>query len=324
MLLVVTLLTFLVVMGLTLSAIYFFVEVPAAKKRLRARLTAIQQGEGYSFSADYEAELLRQEVFSQIPWLNRALGSFPVARSLRRFMDQANVKMAASRVLLIAAAMGLALLIPALLIQLPIYLCLAVGVIAAAIPFAALSVKRARRLSKFAELFPDALDLLARAVRAGHAFTTALELIAKELPEPVAGEFKTIYDQQNLGLPMREALQNLAERVPLSDVRIFVTALHIQQDSGGNLAEILDNLAYVIRERFKLFRQVKVFTAEGRLSLYILTAAPPITALLMFLGDRDYLKPLVTEPLGRKMLVGAVVMQIIGYVVIKKITTLKV
>ncbi len=323
MLLIFTLLTFVVVMGLSISAIYFFVEVPAAKKRLQARLQAIQQGEAYS-DVDFEAELLRQEVFSQIPWLNRAMMTFPAARALRHFMDQAAVQMSTSRLLLISLALALAFFFPAALLQLPIYLALALAAAGGAIPFLVLAVKRARRFSRFSELFPDALDLLARAVRAGHAFTTALELIAKELPEPVAGEFKMIYDQQNLGLPMREALQNFSERIPLSDVRIFVTALHIQRDSGGNLAEILDNLAYVIRERFKLMRQVKVYTAEGRLSLYILTAAPPVTALLMLLTDPNYLKPLATDPMGHKMVAGAVVMQIIGYLVIKKITTLKV
>jgi len=310
-------------MGLSVSAIYFFVEVPAARKRLQARLQAIQQGEAYS-DVDFEAELLRQEVFSQIPWLNRSLMAFPAVRALRHFMDQAAVRTPTSRILLVSLALALAFFFPAVLFRLPIYFSLALAAVGAAIPFVVLAVKRARRFSRFAELFPDALDLLARAVRAGHAFTTALELIARELPEPVAGEFKTIYDQQNLGLPMREALQNFSERMPLPDVRIFVTALQIQRDSGGNLAEILDNLAYVIRERFKLMRQVKVFTAEGRLSLYILTAAPPVTALLMFITDPDYLKPLATDPMGHKMVAGAVVMQIVGYLIIKKITTLKV
>ena len=323
MLLLVTLLTFFVAMGLSVSAIYFFIEVPAAKKRLQARLQAIQQGDAYA-EVDFEADLLRQEVFSQIPWLNRALMTFPAARALRHFMDQSAVKMSTSRLLLISLALGLAFLFPAVLISLPIYLSALLAAAGCAMPFLVLGIKRARRFSRFSELFPDALDLLARAVRAGHAFTTALELIAKELPEPVAGEFRMIYDQQNLGLPMREALQNFAERIPMSDVRIFVTALHIQRDSGGNLAEILDNLAYVIRERFKLMRQVKVYTAEGRLSLYILTAAPPVTALLMLITDPDYLKPLVTDPMGHKMVAGAVIMQIVGYLVIKKITTLKV
>ena len=163
------------------------------------------------------------------------------------------------------------------------------------------------------------LDLLARAVRAGHAFTTGLELIGKEMPEPVASEFRMTFEQQNLGLPLREAFRNLLLRVPLSDVHVFVTALLIQRESGGNLAEILENLATIIRDRFKLVRQVKVFTAQGRITLYILSAVAPLLGLLIFLLNREYISILFTNPLGRKMLLTAIFLQIIGFFVIRKI-----
>ena len=139
--------------------------------------------------------------------------------------------------------------------------------------------KRRKRLRKFEEHFPEALDLLGRAVRAGHAFTTGLEMIGKEASEPIAGEFRKTFDEQNFGIPMRDALLNLTERVPLIDVRFFVTALLVQRETGGNLAEILDGLARVIRDRFRLYREVRVKTAQGKLTAGILIALPPVMVM---------------------------------------------
>ncbi len=142
-------------------------------------------------------------------------------------------------------------------------------------PYAYAAHMRTKRFQKFEEKFPEAIDTLARAVRAGHAFTTALEMIANEVSEPVAGEFRQLFEEQKFGLPVRDALLNLADRVPLVDVKFFVTAVMLQRETGGNLAEILDNLSYVIRERFKILRQVRVHTAQGRLTMVLLMALPP-------------------------------------------------
>ena len=174
-------------------------------------------------------------------------------------------------------------------------------------------------------------------MRAGHAFTTALELIAQELPEPVAGEFRITYEQQNFGMPLREALHNFTVRVPLSDVSFFVSALQVQRESGGNLAEILDNLAFVIRERFKILRQVKVFTAQGRMTLYLLTGLGPGAAALMLLVNPEYIGRFFKDPqpkvgifllgqvpLGSVMIGFAILLQIVGYLVIRKIIKIRV
>jgi tight adherence protein B len=322
MLLLLTLLIFLVVLGLALSAVYFFIEAPAARRRLQIRLAGIQQASHGVHQV--ETDLLRQEVLSGIPFLNRFLVDFAPIRRLTQFLDQADVRMTAGTFLLLSIALGLAVFVFAALVNTPVYFTLILAVLAAALPTLIVSVKRTRRFRKFLEQLPDALDLLSRAVRAGHAFTTGLELIATELPQPVAGEFRITYDQQNLGLPLRDALQNLAVRVPLQDVRIFVTALQIQRESGGNLAEILGNLSYVIRERFKLQRQIQVYTAESRFSLYILTVVPPIVAVLFALGNPDYIRPLVDDPLGQKMVAAGIILQIIGYFVIRRITRMKV
>jgi len=322
MLLVLTLLIFLVVLGLTVSGIYFFIEAPAARRRLHIRLAGIQQASHNVHQL--ETDLLRREVLSSIPALNRFLIDFAPTRRLGEYLEQADVHMALGTFALLTVACGLVVFVPAILFNAPIYFALLFAGIAAALPTLVVAIKRARRFSKFMEQLPDALDLLARAVRAGHAFTTGLELIATEMPQPVAGEFRVTYDQQNLGLPLRDALGNMAVRIPLQDVRIFVTALQIQRESGGNLAEILDNLSYVIRERFKLQRQIRVYTAESRISLYILTMAPPIVAVLFALGNPEYIRPLLDDPLGQQMVAVGIVLQIIGYFVIHKITRMKV
>ena len=160
-------------------------------------------------------------------------------------------------------------------------------------PYSYASYRRTKRFQKFEELFPEAIDTLARAVRAGHAFTTALELIANELSEPVASEFRKLFEEQKFGLPVRDALMNLAERMPLVDVKFFVTAVMLQRETGGNLAEILDNLSYVIRERFKIMRQVRVYTAQGRLTMMLLMGLPPVIVVTMLMTNPHFIRPSV-------------------------------
>ncbi len=159
----------------------------------------------------------------------------------------------------------------------------------------------ASALQKFEELFPEAIDTLARAVRAGHAFTTALEMIANEVAEPVAGEFRQLYEEQKFGLPVRDALINLTDRIPLVDVKFFVTAVMLQRETGGNLAEILDNLSYVIRERFKILRQVRVHTAQGRLTMVLLMALPPTIVTIMLVLNPGFIHPLFADPIGTRV-----------------------
>ncbi|RPJ61385.1 MAG: hypothetical protein EHM23_07155 [Acidobacteria bacterium] len=323
MLTVVVIMVFLVVLGLSLSVTYFLVEAPASRRYLRRRVEAVRETGSTSALVTAEGLVFRENVLSQLPLLDRFLFSLPGAARLQRFVQQSGISMTVDRLLLISLALGLAGIVAGLLaLWWPGMVMLAVGL--AAIPFALVAVKRQRRLAKFEELFPDSMDLLARAVRAGHAFTTGLELIATDMPEPIAGEFRTTYDQQNLGLPLRDALANLSVRVPLPDVRIFVTALQIQRESGGNLAEILDKLAYVVRERFKLFRQIRTLTAEGRISMYFLMALPPLTALALAATSPDYLVPLFVDPLGHRMLVIGVFMQLFGYLVIRRIIRMKI
>jgi tight adherence protein B len=326
---------FIVTLGLTISAMYFLVQAPASKKKMQLRLAAIEQA---SFdSANEEVGLLRAEVLSQVPWVNRILMRIPAVRQLHLFIQQSGLKLTAGTLLWSSAALALIGFVVTFLLGLPLFLQLVAAAGAGSIPFGVVGFRRLRRFSRFEELFPDAIDLLARAVRAGHAFTTGLELISNELPEPVAGEFRLTYEQQNFGLPLREALHNLTVRMPLSDVNFFVSALHVQHESGGNLAEILDNLSFVIRERFKILRQVKVYTAQGRMTLYLLTGLGPATALLMLLVNPEYIgrffrdpQPRVSlflvgeVPLGSFLIGIAILLQIVGYLVIRKIIRIRV
>ena len=318
-----TIMIFLVCLGASISGLYFLLEAPAAKKRFRARLTTMQEIVA-SPKGQTERSLWREQLFSEIPALNRILSHLPFIDRLQTFLYQAGVATTAGTLLMMSISLAVLGFVGGLLANLPSWFALILAAGAGAAPLLVISFKRSRRLARFEEIFPDSIDLLARAVRAGHAFTTGFELIAQEMPEPVAGEFQITYEQQNLGMPLREALNNMATRVPIPDVRFFVSALQIQRESGGNLAEILDKLSYVIRERFKILRQVKVYTAEGRMSLYILTAVPPVTALLMYLVNRDYIMTLFLEPVGHRVIAAAVVLQVTGYLVIRKIIQLKV
>ncbi len=267
---------------------------------------------------------MNEQILSTVPAVNRILMQLPFIPRLQLFLTQAAIEMPIGRLLFISVALLFFAALTALLAGMPALLILFAGFGAGLLPFLVVVAKRRHRLKKFEELFPDAIDLLARAVRAGHAFTTGFSLIANEMPDPVAGEFRTMFEQQNLGLPLGEALRNLAIRVPLPDVRIFLAALTIQRESGGNLGEILDNLSTVIRERFKIYRQVQVFTAEGRLSLYILTAMPPISGVVMYLTNPSYMTRLFVDPIGHQLLGTAVAMQIVGYFVIRRIIRIKV
>src|SRR5574337_911772 len=196
--------------------------------------------------------------------------------------------------------------------------------VGALVPIGVVSFKRRSRLKAFEKIFPEAIDLLGRAVRAGHSFSTGLEMITTELPEPVAGEFRTTFEEQNFGLPLRDALLNFSERIPLIDVRFFVTAVLIQKETGGNLAEILDNLAHVVRERFRILGEVKIKTAQGRLTAAILISLPPIMGLVLRFLNPSYMRPLFNDPIGPWIIALAAFLQIVGSLLLWKIVNIDV
>jgi tight adherence protein B len=193
-----------------------------------------------------------------------------------------------------------------------------------ALPILVMVRKRSKRLAKFEEQFPEALDLLGRAIRAGHAFTTAMGMVADEAPAPIGPEFRKTFDEQNFGIPLKDALVNLSERVPIIDVRFFVTAVSIQRETGGNLAEILDNLSAVVRERFKILRQVRVYTAHGRTTGYVLMALPAALAIVLSFINPGHIRLLFEEHMGRVMILVAIVLQVTGFVWIRQVVKIEV
>ena len=292
-------------------------------KKVLRRLEAIESARrrGHK-SADLE--LMRDEMLSGVPLLNRLMLRWSAAGRLRRLLTQAGTQFKPGKLVLIMAVAGLGSHLMVQQIYHSTLLGLLAGVAAGSFPLVVVIFKRRRRLREFERHFPEAIDLLGRALRAGHAFSTGMEMIGKELPEPVAGEFRTTFEEQNLGLPMREAFLNLTERVPLLDLRFFVTALLIQKETGGNLAEILDNLATTIRERFKILGEVRIRTAQGRLTAAILIALPPIMLLMLKSINPDYVKVLWEDPWGVYALGAALTLQVIGSVILWKIVHIEV
>jgi tight adherence protein B len=290
---------------------------------VRRRLEAVQRAERRG-SSSVGLDLARDELMSDVPVLNRMLLRWSWAARLRNLLAQAGMHTKPGKVVLVSAVLGVGIYFVLSFVTRFVPVRLAGGVIGLLLPFIVILFMRSRRFHEFEKHFPEALDLLARAIRSGHAFTTGLELIGKELPEPVSGEFRTAFEEQNFGLPLRDALLNLCERVPLIDVRFFVTALLIQKETGGNLAEILDNLARVIRERFRVHGEVRVRTAQGRLTAAILISLPPIMLLLMRMVNPNYIKPLFEDPMGPYMLGGAAVLQLLGSAILWKIVHIEV
>jgi tight adherence protein B len=291
---------------------------------IRRRMEAVMKAERRGGSS-LGLKLLRDEMLSSVPLIHRWMTRWSWFSRYQIFLTQAGMKVKPAKFFLLCGVFALTgYVIAAHTISRFPGAPIAVGLAAAAMPIMFAAGKRRRRLRKFEEHFPEALDLLGRAVRAGHAFTTGLEMIGKETSEPIAGEFRKTYDEQNFGIPIRGALLNLAERVPLMDVRFFVTALLVQRETGGNLAEILDGLARVIRERFRLYREVRVKTAQGKMTAGILIALPPFMMCVLGIINPEYMRVLFENHLGLVALGIAAVLQFVGSAIIWKIIHIEV
>ena len=315
-------LVFVIVAAGIFLAVSIFDKRSERARLLRDRLAAVQKAAEREPSE--ELALLRDQMLSEIPVLDSLLRRSERVSNLQVLLSQADLNIRAGNMLLLCGASGVALAVFAFYAGGTLLFGWLGLVLGAFLPYSYVSYRRTKRFQKFEELFPEAIDTLARAVRAGHAFTTALELIANEVAEPIASEFRKLFEEQKFGLPVRDALINLTQRVPLVDVKFFVTAVMLQRETGGNLAEILDNLSYVIRERFKIMRQVRVFTAQGRLTMVLLMALPPVIVVVMLLMSPNFIRPLFTDPLGHAFVVGGVVLQTIGYFWIRRVIRIQV
>jgi len=284
----------------------------ALRKRLHGSKTPAAAGVG---------ELERPEQrLSHVKGLDAVLArAAGLSGPLERLITQSGVKMSVGTLLMASALLAL---VTFTLVQWLTYsslFALALAPLIAVVPYLYVKRKRTQRFDKFEEQFPEAIELLARALRAGHAFPTGMIMVADEMPEPIGGEFKLLYDRQNFGMPLPEALRGLADRIPLLDARFFVTAVLTQRETGGNLSEVLDNLATVIRDRFKVKRQVRVLTAHGRITGWILSAMPPSLAAVLCLVSPEHMKLLVTDPIGLKMVGVALFLQVLGTITIRKL-----
>jgi tight adherence protein B len=275
-------------------------------------------------SAGEEASVVKQAIESPLPVIERLVERFAAAGRLKQLIEGAGLKTTPGGLVVMSIVLAIVMgVIADLVLHQPFVTPLAAALGGAA-PFVYLIRARATRMKRFEEQFPEALDLLSRALRAGHAFQTAMGMVGDDLKEPVGPEFKRTFDQQNYGLPLREALHQLTERIPLLDVRFFVTAVLIQRETGGNMSEILDNLAHVVRERFKILRQVRTHTAHGRFTAVVLLSLPPFLAAALTFIAPEHMELLFTNKMGQMMLIVAILMQLVGFVWIRKVIKIEV
>lgn len=260
---------------------------------------------------------------SSVGPLRSALEKTPYIGPLRQLVEQSGLKLSVATLLLMCGCCALAAFLAAMFFSGYALLGLAAGAIAWFIPMWIVQRARTKRMLKFEEHFPEAIDLIARALRAGHALPTGLSMVADEMPAPVGTEFRMLYDEQNFGLTLPDALRNFARRIPVLDARFFVTAVLTQRDAGGNLAEVLDNLSSVIRDRFKVKRQVRVISAHGRITGWILACLPPSLAVVLSIINPDFIKILTHDPIGQKMIMAAVILQTVGTLIIRKIVNIE-
>lgn len=277
-------------------------------RQLERRLRALQAG-GHSTEA---SSLIKAREGENAGPLKKLLLSLPRVSSLELLFQQAGVGMTTSRFLSMAGLLMVAVFLVALVLRQPIWLALLLGGLSATIPFIWLSWARRKRLNKVESQLPDAVDLIARALRAGHSFPPALQMVADELPDPIGSEFGIAFDEINYGIPVSDAMMNLATRVPVDDLRFFAVAVILQRETGGNLAEILGNIATLIRERFKLMGTVRVLAAEGKMSAWVLTLLPFATALVINLVSPGFMQVLWTDPAGNRLVILALIAMLIG------------
>ncbi|MBK5298839.1 MAG: type II secretion system F family protein [Vicinamibacteria bacterium] len=310
--------------GLVVALGYGATQLPTllAQRRVGARMADVarhltpEPGLGF--------DLVKRQKDGALPAIDRAVAETSAGTWVAKLIEQAGSKAGVSTVLLASLALGAAMAFTASALLRDAIGLVPGFLLGASVPFVMLMRKRTVRVRRFEEQFPEALDLLSRALKAGHAFQTAMGMVAEEGAEPMGSEFRKTFEEQNYGLPLKDALNNLAIRMPLLDVRFFATAVLIQRETGGNLSEILDNLAYVVRERFKILRQVRVYTAHGRMTGYVLLALPAFLAVALMFINPEHMDILFHERVGRMMIAATVVLQTIGYLWIRKVVTIEV
>jgi tight adherence protein B len=294
----------------------------AKRARLQKRLSDALLHSAHT--EDTEVVLARAELMSEIPWLNRSLVRMQAALQLKRILDQADLHITPSRLVMFSVMAGMLAALAASMITISILVMIVCGILAAALPFTHVWWKRKKRFDQFLEHLPDALDLMSRALSAGHAFSEAMHMVSAEMPEPIATEFSKTYEEQNLGLSLKLALENLIDRIPLLDLRMCVTAVLIQRETGGNLAEILEKVAYTIRERFRIMGDLKTLTTSSRMSAWLLCGLPIFVTIAITAMNPDYMTVLWKDQRGHYLIATALFLQATGMLIVRKILRIKI
>jgi tight adherence protein B len=293
--------------------------------KVKERLTGTGKAKKVATGKSAAQSVLHTEKSAKNKFAQMVVEKYQLGPKIAEFLEQAGLRWAPAHLVhLCIMALGGGTAFAWLMLPVPKLVAVAIGLAAGCGPFGYVYMKRKARLKKFEELFPETLEFIGRSMRAGHAFSASLEMIHREFQEPVAGEFKRTFEEHNLGLPVEVALQKLAKRVPSLDVHFFVSAVLLQKRTGGNLAEILDKLAYVIRERFKLRGRIRAVSAHGRMTATSLSCIPIAVAILMFYTNPDYVTFFFTDDVGNIMMGAAIFLQLVGYLIMRKIVNIEV
>ncbi len=296
------------------------------EKRMREVLLGLDaSSEGRSGPLDAnKIRLARDEILSEIPKFDELLRKIEFVTWVKKMIDQSDLQLTVMRLFMFCGLAGLLGMMAVSMLADSFLAAILTGLITASLPLLYVLRKRKKRLDKFLSDLPDTLELMSRALASGHAFTEALHMISKEMPDPIGTEFRRTYEEQNLGLSVKIALENLVERIPVLDLKICVTAIMIQRETGGNLAEVLEKVACTIRDRFKILEDLNTLTTSSRMSANVLCAMPAFIALMVSYINPTYMRVLWTEPLGHKMLMAAAFLQITGMIVIRRIMHIKI
>ena len=317
-------LIFALLLIVTFGVVLLVLRPTKTEKTLETRLDSIERGADGAITEEATPDIVKRENLSDIPLLEGLLQRIAPAKRLQTYLSQADLDWSVGRVvsgtvlLLVVVPLILGFFIPNLVIQ------IIGGVIAAAGIYFFIYIKRGMRFDRFNQLLPEAIDLLTRALKAGHSINSAIEMVSREIPDPVGTEFRRTFEEQNFGLPMREAMTNLAARIPIADVQFLVTAILVQKETGGNLVEILEKTATVLRERLRLKGQLRIYTAQGRLTGWILAGLPFFLFVGLNIVNPNYGKILIEDPFGRTLIYTGLILMVIGGYVIRKIIDVKV
>ncbi len=289
------------------------------KRRLRGSGKRVQEKE-----KNPEQEILRKRKLSEVPWMQALLSSVSNLGGLEQLLQQANSKMPIGVFFLLSGCLGMVGCLVGAFKDWGLPISLGLGLVGCVLPWMFIKMKRKRRFGEFQRQLPDALDLMARALRAGHAFSVGMKMVGDEFPDPIGPEFSRTVEEISFGIDVPEALKNLTGRVDCVDLKFFVTALTVQRETGGNLAEIIEAISRLIRQRYELFGRIKSLSAEGRLSGYILFALPFVMAGVLFYLNEEYMSLLFEDPIGHMMIGGAGLMMCIGAYVMRNMCQIKV